>query len=149
MKYRSLTYIHNFRSMFVHTVIRPDIVGTYQYWAPKYESRPTDRNSQYIWIPNFRFCQKLKLVFRSLQTLALSKFTTGSGNLTLLVFCNRQVYVSIEKCKKEPAFFSDIWLVVRIVFVLTKSMSMYSKDPKANQQGNAKWVLRRVQYRFY
>ena len=24
---------------------------------------------------------------------------------------------------------------VRIVFVLTKSMSVYSKDPKANQQG--------------
>ena len=70
-------------------VIRPDIVGTYRYWAPKYESRPTDRNSWYIWIPIFRFCQKLKLVFQSLQTLALSKFTTGSGNRTLLVFRNR------------------------------------------------------------
>ena len=70
-------------------VIRPDIVGTYQYWAPKYESRPTDRNSRYIWISNFRFCQKLKLVFRSPQTLALSKLTTGSGNRSLLVFRTR------------------------------------------------------------
>ena len=70
-------------------VIRPNIVGTYRYWAPKYESRPTDRNSRYIWIPIFRFCQKLKLVFWSPQTLALSKFTTGSGNQTLLVFRNR------------------------------------------------------------
>ena len=26
-------------------VIRPDSVGTYRYWVPKYESRPTDRNS--------------------------------------------------------------------------------------------------------
>ena len=57
---------------FIH-VIRPDFVGTYRYWAPKNESRPTDRNSQYIRIPICRFCQKLKLVFRSLQTLALSK----------------------------------------------------------------------------
>ena len=70
-------------------VIRPDIVGTYRYWAPKYKSRPTDRNSWYIWILIFRFCQKLKLVFRSPQTLPLSKFTTGSGNRTLLVFRNR------------------------------------------------------------
>ena len=70
-------------------VIRHDFVGTYRYWAPKYESRPTDRNSRYIWIPIFRCCQKLKLVFRSPQTLALSKFTTGSGNRTLLVFRNR------------------------------------------------------------
>ena len=70
-------------------VIRPDIVDTYRYWAPKYESRPTDRNSRYIWIPIFRFCQKLKLVFRSPQTLALPKFTTGSGNRSLLVFRNR------------------------------------------------------------
>ena len=57
--------------------------------APKYESRPTDQNSRYIWIPIFRFFQKLKLVFRSPQTLALSKFTTGRGNQTLLVFHNR------------------------------------------------------------
>ena len=70
-------------------VISHDFVGTYRYWAPKYESRPTDRNSRYIWILIFRFCQKLKLVFRSPQTLALSKFTTGSGNRTLLVFRNR------------------------------------------------------------
>ena len=56
-------------------VIWHDFVGTYRYWAPKYESRPTDRNSRYIWIPIFRFGQKLKLVFRSPQTLALSKFT--------------------------------------------------------------------------
>ena len=70
-------------------VIRPDIVGTYRYWAPKYESRPTDGNSRYIWIPIFRFCQKLKLVFRSPQMLALCKFTTGSGNRTSLVFRNR------------------------------------------------------------
>ena len=80
-------------------VIRHNFVGTYRYWAPKYESRPTDRNSWYIWIPIFRFCQKLKLVFRSPQSLALSKVTTGSGNRTLLVFRNRYVYVSIEKCK--------------------------------------------------
>ena len=79
-----LTFFH----ITIH-VIRSDIVGTHRYWAPKYESRPTDRNSRYIWIPIFRFCQKLKLVFRSPQTLALSKFTTGSGNQTLLVFHNR------------------------------------------------------------
>ena len=29
-------------------VIRHDFVGTYRYWAPKYRSRPTDRNSRYI-----------------------------------------------------------------------------------------------------
>ena len=66
-----------------------DLYGTYRYWVPKYDSRPTDQKSRYIWIPVFRFWQKLKLVFWSLQTLALSKFTTGSGNWSLLVFLIR------------------------------------------------------------
>ena len=133
-------------------VIWHDFVGTYRYWVPKYESRPTDRNSRYIWIPIFRFCQKLKLVFRSPQTLALSKFTTESGSLALppLSIClfvghiiqdyrKRQIELywfsatgksmyRLRSVNKNHHFF-------RIVFVLTKSMSVYSKDPKANQQG--------------
>ena len=40
----------------------------------------------------------------------------------------------LRSVNKNQHFFSDIVLVVRIVFVLTKSMSVYSKDPKANQQ---------------
>ena len=52
-------------------VIRPDIVWIYWYWVIKYEFQLTDWNTRYIWIPTFRFCQKLKLVFRSLQMLAL------------------------------------------------------------------------------
>ena len=82
--------VKNYETQYISIhVIRLDIVGTYRYWAPKYESRPTDRNSRYIWIQIFRFCQKLKLVFPSSQALALSKFTTGTGNRTLLVFRNR------------------------------------------------------------
>ena len=76
-------------------VIWHDFVGTYRYWAPKYESRPTDRNSRYIWIPIFRFCQKLRLVFRSPQTLALSKFTTESGKSNFTGF-PQQVSLCID-----------------------------------------------------
>ena len=52
-------------------------------------SRRGSKKSRYLWIPIFRFCQKLKLVFRSPQMLALSKFTTGSDTRSLLVFRNR------------------------------------------------------------
>ena len=88
IKSRTSSNFGQIRPLTIH-VIWHDFVGTYRYWAPKNESRPTDRNSRYIWIPIFRFCQKLKLVFRSPQTLALSKFTTESGNRTLLIFRNR------------------------------------------------------------
>ena len=85
-------------------VVFTDLVGTYRYWAPKYDSCLTDRNSRYIWIPIFRFWQKLKLVFQSLQTLALSKFTTGSGNRPLLIFRNRSVYRLSSVNKNQHIF---------------------------------------------
>ena len=61
--------------------------GTYM-WSDTILSGPTDigppntshvRQTETPNIYEFRFCQKLKLVFRSPQTLALSKFTIESG----------------------------------------------------------------------
>ena len=84
---------------------RPDIFGTYRYWARKYESRPTDRNSLYIWIPIFCFCQKLKLVFRSPQ-MRLYLNLQQEAAIDLYWFSTTELRTSI---------FSDIWLVARIV----------------------------------
>ena len=125
-------------------VIRPDIVGTYRYWAPKYESRSTDWNSRYISIPIFHFCQTLKLVFRSLQMLALSKFTTGSG-LYWFFAKGKSAYLLSSVNKNQHI--SDIWLVAWTVLI--KSMSIYSKDPKNElTRKTAKRALKLVQFRF-
>ena len=52
---------------------------------------PPDEAAKIPIYMNFRLCQNLKPVFRSLQTLALSKFTTESDNQSLLDFRNSWV----------------------------------------------------------
>ena len=56
-------------------VIRPDIVGTYRYWAPKYESRPTDQN---FWREHFPIT-----VFRQPTIYIITKKEQNSGRYCL------------------------------------------------------------------
>ena len=60
-----------------------------RYGASLYVLPTRQQKSRYLSILIFCFCQKLKLVFPSPQMLALSKFTTGSDNRSLLFFRNR------------------------------------------------------------
>ena len=57
--------------------------------APHFMPSRGSKNPDIYEFRFFAFFQKLKLVFRSPQTFALSKFTTGSDNRSLLVFRNR------------------------------------------------------------
>ena len=66
------------------------ILGPQIRVTPDRPKLPIYMNSDFSLLPKAKTCFTIT---------ALSKFTTGSGNRTLLVFRNRLVYVSIEKCK--------------------------------------------------
>ena len=61
---------------------------------------------------DFSLCQKLKLVFRSPQTLALSKFTTGSGSRTFWFSATGKSMYRLRSINKNQHFFQTFdWLL--------------------------------------
>ena len=106
-------------------------------WSDPISSGPTDigppntshaRQTETPDMYEFRFfAHRRRLLYQNLQQEAAIELYWFSAT-------GKSMY-QLRSVNKNQHFFSDIWLVARIVFVLTKSMSVYSKDPKANQQG--------------